>query len=134
MTNLSLPLTLGLILIISALVEELAKSAGVVILLQNRAVSRKRDVLKLAILSALGFMLAEKLLLFLVMSVVSDSLVVQALFSWGLLLLPLALHVVSTSVVCLATARFGTRFYLLAVIFGSMLHAIYNINVVGSML
>ncbi len=133
-TNLSLPLMMGLILIISAVVEELAKSVGIVILLKNHAVSRKRDVLKLAVLSALGFMLAEKLLLFLVMSVVSDSHFVQALFGWGLLLLPLALHVVSTSVVCLATARFGTRFYLLAVVFGSMLHAIYNLNVVGTAL
>jgi ABC-type Na+ efflux pump permease subunit len=133
-TNLSLPFMMGLVLIISAVVEEVAKSAGVVILLQNHAVSRKRDVLKLAVLSALGFMLAEKLLLFLIMGVIYDSLLVQALFSWGLLLLPLALHVVSTSVVCLATARYGTRFYLLAVVFGSMLHTIYNLNVVGKML
>ena len=133
-TNLSLPFMMGLILIISAVVEEIAKSAGVVILIQNHAVSRKRDVLKLAVLSALGFMLAEKLLLFLVMDVISDSVLVQALFSWGLLLLPLALHVVSTSIVCLATARFGTRFYLLAVVFGSMLHAIYNLNVLGTTL
>ncbi|HJX13030.1 MAG TPA: hypothetical protein VJ377_05815, partial [Dehalococcoidales bacterium] len=103
-------------------------------LLQNRAITRKRDVLKLAALSAAGFMLAEKLLLFLAMSVVSDSLFVRALFSGGLLLLPLALHVITTSAVCLATARFGTRFYPLAVAFGSLVHAIYNLNVVGALL
>ena len=34
------------------------QSAGVVILLQNRAITRKRDVLKLAALSAAGFMLS----------------------------------------------------------------------------
>ncbi|MFH1647472.1 MAG: ABC transporter permease [Chloroflexota bacterium] len=133
-TNLPLPFMLGLILIVSVVVEELAKSAGVVILLQNRAITRKRDVLKLAAISAVGFMLAEKLLLFLAMSVVSDSLFVRALFSGGLLLLPLALHVITTSVVCLATARFGTRFYPLAVVFGSLVHAIYNLNVVGALL
>jgi len=134
MTNLSLPLMLGAVLVISAVVEEIAKSAGVVIMLQNHIVSRKRDVLKLAVLSALGFMLAEKLLLFLVINVISDSSIVETLFSWSLLLAPLALHVVSTSVVCLATARYGTRFYVLAVIFGSMLHAIYNFSVVGTTL
>jgi hypothetical protein len=134
MTNLSLPFMLGLILIVSAVVEELAKSTGVVILLHKRIISRKRDVLKLAVLSALGFMLAEKLLLFLVMSVVSDSLLVEALFNWGLLLLPLVLHIATTSVVCLATARLGTRFYLLAVTFGAMLHAIYNLNVMEMMM
>lgn len=134
MTNLSLPLIMGFVLIISAVVEEIAKSAGVVIMLQNHIVSRKRDVLRLAVISALGFMLAEKLLLFLVIGVISDSTIVEALFSWGLLLAPLALHVVSTSLVCLATARYGARFYILAVIFGSMLHAIYNFNVVGTTL
>lgn len=134
MTNLSLPLMLGFVLIISAVVEEIAKSAGVVILLQNHVVSRTRDVLRLAVLSALGFMLAEKLLLFLIMDVISDSSIVETLFSWSLLLAPLALHVGSTSVVCMATARFGTRFYILAVIFGSMLHAIYNFIVVGTTL
>lgn len=130
-TNLSLPFMMGLILIISAIVEETAKSAGVAILLHKRIISRKRDVLKLAALSALGFMLAEKLLLLIVMSVVSDSLVVRELFSGGLILVPLALHVVATSVVCLSTARFGTRFYPLAVVFGSLIHVTYNLTVVG---
>lgn len=130
-TNLSLPFMMGLILIISAIVEETAKSAGVAILLHKRIIARKRDVLKLAALSALGFMLAEKLLLLIVMSVVSDSLVIRELFSGGLILVPLALHVVATSIVCLSTARFGTRFYPLAVVFGSLIHVIYNLTVVG---
>ena len=130
-TNLSLPFMMGLVLIMSAIVEETAKSAGVAILLHKRIISRKRDVLKLAALSALGFMLAEKLLLLIVMSVVSDSLVVRELFSGGLILVPLVLHVVATSIVCLSTARFGTRFYPLAVVFGSLIHVIYNLTVVG---
>ncbi len=133
-TNLPMPFMLGFMLIVSVVVEELAKSAGVVILLQNNALQRKRDVFKLAALSALGFMLAEKLLLLMAMSVVSDSMFVQALTGGGLLLLPLALHVVSTSVVCLFTAHFGTRFYLLAIILGSMIHAIYNLYVMGTLL
>lgn len=133
-TNLPVPFMLGFMLIVSVVVEELAKSAGVVILLQNKALPRKRDVLKLAALSALGFMLAEKLLLLMAMSVVSDSMFIQALSGGGWFILPLALHVVSTSVVCLFTARFGTRFYLIAIALGSMIHAIYNVSVMGMLL
>jgi ABC-type Na+ efflux pump permease subunit len=133
-TNLPMPFMLGFMLIVSVVVEELAKSAGVVILLQNNALRRKRDVLKLAVLSALGFMLAEKLLLLMAMSVVSDSSFIQVMFGGGLLLLPLALHVVSTSVVCLFTSHFGTRYYLLAIVLGSIIHAIYNVSVMGAVL
>jgi hypothetical protein len=133
-TNLPMPFMLGFMLIVSVVVEEIAKSASVVILLQNRSLNSWKDVLRLAGLSALGFMLAEKLLLFLAINVVSESMFIQALFSGGLLLLPLALHVVSTAVVCLLTMRFGTRFYPLAIAAGSIIHAIYNLNVMGTLL
>jgi ABC-type Na+ efflux pump permease subunit len=132
--NLTVPLMLGLLVIISVVVEEIAKSAGVVILLQNSALRTWKDVLKLSVLSALGFMLAEKLLLYLALSVVSNSMFIQALFGGGLLLIPLALHVVSTSVVCLMTKRLGTRWYPLAIIAGSIIHAIYNLSVMGTLL
>jgi hypothetical protein len=133
-SNLAMPLTLGFLVVISVVIEEIAKSAGVVILLQNKALSKWKDVLRLSFLAALGFMLAEKLLLFLALSVVSESMFVQALFSSELLLIPLALHVVSTSVVCLMTARFGPRFYPVAIIAGSVIHAIYNLGVMGTLL
>jgi len=133
-TNLPLPFMLGFMLIVSVVVEEIAKSAGVVILLQNKALKSWKDVLRLAGLSALGFMLVEKLLLFLAISVVSESMFIQALFSGGLLLLPLTLHVVSTAVVCLLTMRFGTRSFPLAIVAGSIIHLIYNLNVLGKLL
>jgi hypothetical protein len=133
-SNLAMPLTLGFLLIISVVVEEIAKSAGVVILLQNNALGNWKAVLKLSFLSALGFMLAEKLLLFLALSVVSESMFVSAMFSGGLLLLPLALHVVSTAIVCLLTARLGTRFYPVAIIAGSIIHTLYNLSVMGTLL
>jgi len=133
-TNLPLPFMLGFMLIVSVVVEEIAKSVGVVILLQNKALKSWKDVLRLAGLSALGFMLVEKLLLFLAISVVSESMFIQALFSGGLLLLPLTLHVVSTAVVCLLTMRFGTRSFPLAIVAGSIIHLIYNLNVLGKLL
>ena len=133
-SNLTLPFTLGFLVVISVIIEEMAKSAGVVILLQNNVLKTWKDVLKLACLSALGFLVAEKLLLYLALSVTSESMFIQALFSSGLLLIPLALHVVSTSVVCLMTARLGTRFYPIAIIAGSTIHTLYNLNVMGTLL
>lgn len=133
-SNLAMPLTFGFLVVISVVIEEIAKSAGVVILLQNKALPKWQDVLKLSFLAALGFMLAEKLLLFLALSVVSESMFISALFSGGLLVIPLALHVVSTAVVCLMTARFGPRFYPMAIIAGSIIHTLYNLNVMGTLL
>ena len=133
-SSLTLPFTLGFLVVISVIIEEVAKSAGVVILLQNNVLKTWKDVLKLACLSALGFLVAEKLLLYLALSVTSESMFVQALFSSGLLLIPLALHVASTSVVCLMTARLGIRFYPIGIIAGSIIHTIYNLNMVGTLL
>ena len=133
-SNLTLPFMLGIMLVISVVIEEIAKSAAVVILLQNKVLRTWRDVLKLAFLSALGFLVAEKLLLFLALSVVSESMFIQALFSSGLLVIPLVLHAVSTAVVCLVTARLGTRFYPVAIIAGSIIHTLYNLNVMGTLL
>ncbi|MFC1941825.1 ABC transporter permease, partial [Chloroflexota bacterium] len=133
-SNLMLPLMVVFLLIVSVVIEEIAKSAGVVILLQNKAIKGWKDVLKLACLSALGFLIAEKLLLFLALSVVGESVILSALFGSGLLLLPLVLHVVSTAVVCLLTARFGNRFYPIAIIAGSIIHAGYNLYVIGTLL
>jgi hypothetical protein len=133
-TNLPLPFMLGFVLVASVLVEEIAKSLGVVILLQNKALKSWKRVLGLAALAALGFMLAEKLLLLIAMSVVSEDAFLQALSGGGLFLLPLALHVISTAVVCLLTWRCGTRYYPLAIAAGSLIHAAYNLYVMGMLL
>jgi hypothetical protein len=115
-------------------VEEVAKSLGVAILLQNKVLKSWKSVLGLAALAALGFMLAEKLLLLIAMSVASESMFLQTLSGGGLFLMPLALHAVSTAVVCLFTWRCGTRYYPLAIVIGSLIHAAYNLSIMGMLL
>jgi hypothetical protein len=132
--NTGLPLMMGMMVIVAAVVEEVAKSAGVAVLLQNRVVMTWRRVLLLACLSALGFLLAEKLLLFLAMSVVAESMFLAALFDGGYLLLPLLLHATTTATVCLLTWRLGTRFYPAAVVAGSVIHIVYNLMVIRMVL
>jgi hypothetical protein len=133
-SNLPMPISLWVLFALSVVVEETAKSAGIAVLLKNRLVASRRTLILLCFASALGFLLGEKLLLYLALSVVSQSMFVDALFSAGLLFAPLAMHFVATSVVCLTTARFGTRFFPLAIVAGAILHAVYNLYIIGELL
>ncbi len=130
--NLPMPLSLVALLIVSVIVEEVAKSAGIMVLLQNRALKSLKSVVLLSFITALGFFIGEKLLLYVALYVISESMFTAAVFGTGLLLIvPLIAHFVFTSIVCLITARFGTRFYPLAILAGSAVHALYNLCVIG---
>ena len=45
----------------------------------------------------------------------------------ALLLLPLAAHFVFTSIVCVGTKKLGTKYYLFAVLCGTLVHVLYNV-------
>jgi len=129
--NIPMPSSLWILVIISAVVEELAKSAVVFVLLKNRTVRTKLGVMRLSALSALGFFSGEKLLLLLALAVLSESAFISAVFGGGLWVIPLALHVVSTGTVGLITQRLGTKYYPLAITIGSVIHAAYNLYFIG---
>jgi hypothetical protein len=130
--NLPMPFALIALLVIAVIVEEIAKSAGIAVLLQNNVVKSLKSVVVLSLLASLGFFLGEKLLLCIAMSVISESMFTTAIFGTGLLLiLPLIAHFIFTSTVCLLTARFGVKFYPVAILAGSLLHALYNLCVIG---
>jgi len=129
--NLPMPQALGAVLVVSVIVEEIAKSAGIAVLLQNGVVRSTRQVLTLSVVAALGFFAGEKLLLYIALKVISDTMFTAAVFGGGFLVLPLLAHCFFTSLVCLTTARFGVRRYPLSVLAGSVLHGLYNLAVVG---
>lgn len=130
----NLPLSLWILVAVSVIVEETAKSAGIVVLLHNKAIEAQWDVVRLAFLSALGFLFGEKLLLFFALKVLSESVFTSAVFGAGLLIIPLALHVISTGAVCMIVARQGTKYYPLAILAGSLIHSIYNLSVIRAFL
>ena len=130
-SNLPMPFSLAVILGLSVLVEEIAKSTGILVLLQNKVIGPLKGVIKLSLISALGFFIGEKLLVYLALQVLSESTYTNALFGSPLLLLPLILHSVATSIVCLSTARFGTRYYPLAILAGVGIHIAYNLWVIS---
>jgi hypothetical protein len=112
-------------LLTAALIEEIVKSIGIVVWLERGVISSVKGILALAFLSALGFLLGEKLLLLFSISMVSQSALASALFNTGFLLVPLLAHFVFTAGISLLCAR--TRLsYPLALLIGTVLHSVYN--------
>ena len=129
--NLPMPYALWILLVVAVIVEEIAKSSGIAVLVKNGFLKSWKNVLALAIVSAVAFFLGEKLLLYLSLSVISESIFTAALYNTNLLWLPLAVHIAATAAVCLITYRLGARYYLFAILMGSAIHLIYNISVIG---
>ena len=125
-TNLPSGMILGAVLIASAGVEEVAKSVGVVVLAEHGLVRSVRGLLGLAFLSALGFLIGEKLLLLVSIQAVSQGAVSGAMFgASGLLLVTLFAHFTFTAIVILLNTK--ARFpYMLALAIGTLVHFFYN--------
>jgi hypothetical protein len=117
---------LAILLSLCVIVEEAAKSAGIATLIENGKAASVRGVLGLSAASAFGFFVGEKLLLYLSLSVVSNVMLLDALRSAGLLIVPLIAHFIFTSIVCLLTRRLGVKRYALAIAAGSIVHFLYN--------
>jgi RsiW-degrading membrane proteinase PrsW (M82 family) len=115
-------------------VEEVAKSVGIVVLAKHRVVTSFRDILLLSFLSGLGFLIGEKLLLLLSISMVSQASVSGALFGAGLFLfIPLIAHFVFTTIVTLLATKTKLP-YMMALIVGTVVHFIYNWYLMGGRL
>jgi len=130
-SNLPLRFAIGTVLLLAVIVEEIAKSAGIIVLIQHNIIKSLKSILLLSLLSTLGFLIGEKLLLYLSLSVITESVFTTAVFSTGLLALPLLAHFVSTTIVCIIASRFGIKYYLLAIIAGVIIHGLYNLCVIG---
>jgi ABC-type Na+ efflux pump permease subunit len=128
-TNLPVGLILGATLLGSALVEEIVKTVGIVVLAEHGVVKSARNIIGLSFLSALGFLVGEKLLLLLSISMVSKAPISGALFGAGLLLfIPLIAHFVFTTIITLLRAKLRLP-YLVALAAGTLVHFAYNVYV-----
>lgn len=128
-TNLPVGLILGAVLLTSAFIEEVVKTVGIVVLAERGAIRSMRDILWMSFLSALGFLVGEKLLVFASVSVVSEARVSSALFESGIfLLIPLFAHFVFVSVVNVLTIRYKVPYWL-ALTIGTIFHFIYNATI-----
>jgi ABC-type Na+ efflux pump permease subunit len=128
-TNLPVRLILGFTLVASALIEEVVKSVGIVVLAEHGVVKTARSIIGLSFLSALGFLVGEKLLLLLSITMVSQQRVSGALFGAGLLLfIPLIAHFIFTTIITLLRTKLKIP-YTLALAVGTIVHFVYNVYV-----
>ena len=100
-------------------------------MVENRDVSSVGAVVLLALLSALGFLIGEKLLVLISVRAVSESLLSTVLLNAGKLWIPMVAHFVFTSIVSLMTLALGVRRYIYALAAGSAVHVLYNLIVLG---
>ncbi|MBC7877352.1 MAG: ABC transporter permease [Anaerolineales bacterium] len=128
-TNLPVRLILGFTLLGSAMLEEIVKTVGIVVLAERGVVKSFREILGLSFLSGLGFLIGEKLLLVLSISMVSEARVAGALFGAGLLLfVPLISHFIFTAIITLL--RIKLKFpYIIALGIGTIIHFFYNVYI-----
>lgn len=133
-SNLPVRFMLGAALGSIVLVEEIAKSISIIVLAEQGFVRGIRQTLTYAFLSALGFLVGEKLLLFVSISVVTETELSRAIFSSNtpLLIVPLLAHFFFTSIVALLTTRLRLR-YGWALILAAILHSIYNWLLTGGL-
>ena len=132
-TNLPVGLILFFTLIASALVEEVVKSIGIVVLVAHGVVKSAWHIIGLSFLSALGFLIGEKLLLLISISMVSKAAVSSALFGAGLLIfIPLIAHFIFTTIVTLLSTK-ARLFYIVGLSVGTMVHFLYNWYLMGGL-
>jgi ABC-type Na+ efflux pump permease subunit len=132
-SNLPLGMILMATLTASAFMEEMAKSIGIVVLAEHGVVKSYRYILALSFLSALGFLVGEKLLVLISIKMVSEASISSVLFGQGLLLLvPLIAHFIFTTVVTLLRTKAKLP-YLIALMIGTLLHLLYNWYLLGGL-
>jgi len=130
--NLPLPYSLILLLILAALIEEIAKAAGIYTLFMRDPSLFSWPTLILASgATALGFLIGEKLLLFATLSQISSSVFGSVLFlSLGVLWMPLLLHFTCVLLVGIMLKVGGKSGLIPGLILATLLHCSYNLYIV----
>lgn len=128
--NLPMPLSLVLLIVSAALVEEIAKSVGITTFLLEspRLFSWVRVVLGAAV-TALAFLFAEKLLLFVTLTQITESVFGSILFlSSGALtlVLPFLLHFTGVIIVAVFVKCTGSKGYIPGILLATLVHSLYN--------
>jgi ABC-type Na+ efflux pump permease subunit len=132
-SNLPFGMILTVTLMASALMEELAKSIGIVVLADHGRVKSVREILVLSFLSALGFFVGEKILVLVSINMVAQASISSVLFGQGLFLLaPLLAHFIFTSIVTLLKIK-AKLLYIAALMVGTMAHFLYNWYLLGGL-
>jgi ABC-type Na+ efflux pump permease subunit len=127
--NLPMPYSLVLLLIFAALVEECAKAIGIYTLFaQDPSFFTWKNLIAACAATAIGFLVAEKLLLFITLAQISESIFGSILFlSLGVLWLPLLLHFVGVLIVACSLKFWGRKGLVVGLVLATAVHCMYNL-------
>ena len=127
--NLPMPWSLVLLLMFSALIEEVAKGIGIyTIFSRDPGFLSRRNLVIAAAVTAAGFLVGEKLLLFVTLAQISESVFGSILFlSLGALWLPLLLHFVCVLIVGMCLKYGGKGWFAPGLGIAMVVHCLYNL-------
>lgn len=127
--NLPMPLSLLLLIVSAAFVEEVAKSIGLYTLLFNsERFASWKTVAIISAVTAAGFLFAEKLLLFVTLSQITESVFGSVLFlSLGVIWIPFLLHFATVALVGISLKLRGPQGYIPGLVAASVVHCLYNL-------
>ena len=126
--NLPMPYSLGLLLVFAAFVEELAKAVGVYTLfVTDPGFFTWKNLVIACAVTAAGFLAAEKLLLFVTLAQITESVFGSILFlSLGVLWMPFLLHFVCVLIVGCSLKLWGQKGFVAGLVIATLVHCLYN--------
>jgi len=127
--NLPMPYSLVLLLLFAALTEEIAKGIGIyAIYARNPGFFSWRNIALAGAATAIGFLAGEKLLLFVTLAQISDSVFGSILFlSLGSLWLPFLLHFGCVLIVAACLKKWGKKAFVPGLLIAMVVHCLYNL-------
>ena len=127
--NLPMPYSLVLLLIFAAFVEEGAKAVGVYTLFaQDPSFLSWKNLLGACAATATGFLVGEKLLLFVTLAQISESVFGSILFlSLGVLWMPLLLHFAGVLIIACSLKFWGRKGLVVGLVCATAVHCLYNL-------
>jgi len=127
--NLPMPWSLIFLLLFAALIEEFAKGIGIyTIYSRDDSFFTWKNLVLASAATAIGFLVAEKLLLFVTIAQISDSVFGSILFlSLGSLWLPLLLHFAGVLIVATCLKLGGKRWFVPGLTIAMVVHCLYNL-------
>ena len=127
--NIPMPYSLVFLLLFAALIEEIAKSVGIyTIYSRDPAFLTWKNLILACAATAIGFLVGEKLLLFVTLAQISDSIFGSILFlSLGSLWLPLLLHFTCVTIVACCLKIWGKRGFFPGLVIAMVVHCLYNL-------
>jgi ABC-type Na+ efflux pump permease subunit len=127
--NLPMPYSLVLLLMFAALIEEVAKGIGIyTIFARDDTFFSWKNVLFACGATAIGFLVGEKLLLFVTLAQITESIFGSILFlSLGVLWMPLLLHFVCVLIVAICLKLGGRGYFAPGLAIAMVVHCLYNL-------